>query len=387
MQAKIGSNFLGKVKDLASDGRGVISHPSGKTFFVPGVWLGEEGEFKVIGLKGRIGFAELVELSVVSKQRVNSVECEYHGHSVKSCGGCPWMFMDYKAQLSAKQKRIEQTFSRLNIITNILPIIPSEQIYSYRNRAQLKTNGKQLGFVAAKSNKIIDVKQCRILSEVNNKTIYELRQTLPNSIWQPSKRNQWTTIDIDETVKLNNVAINQRLPFIQANTCQNNIMKKWLLNKLDLCDRKEKIVELFCGSGNFTMAIANMGFENIVAAEVVDSAVAHLNKALISNDFNNVDAFVVDLFDEKAFKKFVGEHKDAEILVLDPPRDGLKCNTGLFSKKNKLRRVFYISCDLATLFRDVQLFVEQGFKVTEIQPLDMFPHTPHIESMVALEVS
>ena len=71
--------------------------------------------------------------------------------------------------------------------------------------------------------------------------------------------------------------------------------------------------------------------------------------------------------------------------MLDPPRDGLKIKGKLFDKKRGIKTVLYISCDLATLTRDVKFMQEQGFKIKEVQPVDMFPQTPHIEVLVHLQ--
>jgi len=72
--------------------------------------------------------------------------------------------------------------------------------------------------------------------------------------------------------------------------------------------------------------------------------------------------------------------------VLDPPRDGLKNKTGLITKRQRFENILYVSCNLATLVRDLEHFGEQGYKVEEVQPLDMAPHTPHVEFLTHLRL-
>ena len=337
MNHLVGTKFVGKIKDLTSDGRGVVTHPSGKTLFVSGVWPQEEGEFKVTGLKGRIGFAEVVDLTVKSHDRKESIPCRFHGQSRNSCGGCSWMYMAYDAQLSAKQARVESTFARLNQKVNINPIIPSEELFHYRNRAQLKTDGQKLGFVAPHSNNIVDVDHCVVLSEINNQTLSEIRKTLPNSAWRPHRKHPWTTLDIDEGVNLESLSVNRRLNFQQANNAQNLSMQQWLLSQLETIDKHSKIIELFCGSGNFTLPIATLGFERIVAVEGDQNAIDLLERKKIQQNVTGITLTTMNLFDRRSCEMLFNSHRDAQLLVLDPPREGFKHMDCVLDKKSKLK--------------------------------------------------
>ena len=175
--------FSGQVRDLATDGRGVVLHPSGRAVFVDGVWVDEVGEFRITEIKGRSAFAEIVALTETSPQRVSPV-CSHHGFGANTCGGCPWQFMDYAAQLQAKQQRVENGLKRLNIGNRVQNIWPSPRTEGYRNRAQFKTDGKKLGFLAAHSRQITEVIDCPILSDKNRHTLADMRKTLPNTAWR-----------------------------------------------------------------------------------------------------------------------------------------------------------------------------------------------------------
>lgn len=385
--AEINDIFLGEVRDLASDGRGVVVHPSGRTIFVDGVWVGEKGEFKITELKGRVGFANVVDIHNASPQRVTPV-CEHHGFGKNTCGGCPWQFMEYSAQLAAKQLRVLNELTRLNTRDKIRDIWSSSAVVGYRNRAQLKTDGTKLGFLAAHSRHITDVKDCVILSDKNRQTLSDIRETMPNSAWRVSskdfKKQAWTSVDIDESIDISNVSVNQRLPFQQGNSEQNQQMRGWLTTKLQEISvqlpKGMNVLELFCGAGNFTEIIAQAKHTQILAVESVSAALTSLN----AKKLTNVRTYETNLFLETAFEKIYNQQRDFDVLVLDPPRDGLKNKKDLLPKKSKIKHILYISCDLATFSRDLAYFQENKFKVIEVQPLDQFPHTPHVELMAYL---
>ena len=290
------------------------------------------------------------------------------------------MFVDYAAQLEAKQRRVVNSFNKLIDPALIKPIYPSSEEFGYRNRAQVKTDGKILGFVAAQSNSLVSVEECKVLNAGAAKVFKTLKKMLPNSAWQPRRKNTWTTLDFDDSVQLADIGINRRLPFRQANDQQNHAIKTWLTNKLDAFDKSCEVLELFCGSGNFTEVISMAGFDRVVALEGSELAIATLKQ----KNLPNVTAQVVDLFQEDTFASVISRHKNSHVLVLDPPRDGLKIRKNLFNKKNKLSKVLYISCDLATLVRDLSDFCQNGFDIVDVQPVDLFPQTPHIEVLVEL---
>ncbi len=371
--------FEATVRDLTSEGQAVVAAPNGCTVFVSGLWVGERARLRVTALKGRVGFAECIEIITQSLER-RSPPCKYHGSAKHQCGACPWMFVDYSAQLQAKQARVEAAMHRLSKDIQVNPIWPSDKEFGYRNRTQLKTDGEKLGFVAAKSTTLVDVDDCLILSEANQFSLKKLRKKLPEPLWRPAKKQKWTTLDLDEQTPAEGVSVNQRLGFQQANSSQNIRMQNWVEDKVREVKNKTYGLELFCGSGNFTKILSEQGFEKIVAAEGQESAVQELNDL----ELVGVEGHTINLFEESSFTSFMNTHRNANFLLLDPPRDGLKTRAGLFPKKSKLKDVIYISCDLATFARDLKVFLENKFKVRELQVVDQFPQTPHVELLCYL---
>lgn len=371
-----GETFTAVVRDLASDGRGIVTHPSGITVFVAGVWAGEEGRFRITEVKNRLATAELVELLGASGARTNP-QCPHHGFRPGDCGGCPWQFMEYSAQLAAKQARIEAAARQIRA-PQPAAIWPSPHIYGYRNRAQLKTDGEKLGYVTAGSHQLAVIEACPILTDTNRNTLKGLLQKLPNPAWRPRRKSLWTSLDLDESCNADTVQVNARMTFQQANSAQNQRMKQWLADKCAQLPTDSRALELFCGSGNFTEVLSAAGFSAIVAADVSGAAI----ESLAQRQLPGVAVLACDLFEPDNYSRLFRQHSEFQILVLDPPRDGMRDLPLLLKNRPLPRDMLYISCNPATLFRDLAALQEFGYRIEEIQPLDQAPHTPHIEVLV-----
>ncbi len=373
----VGSIFSGKIRDLSVKGYGVVDHPDGLVFFVQGTWPGDEGEFEVIESDRRYGFAKIKKIFRKSEHRIDA-PCPHLGWERGQCGGCPWMIADYSSQLFYKKKFLDYQIKRTSLKYTdftVHPIWGSEKIYGYRNRAQLKTDGNQVGFVSSQSRDIAPINDCIILSEKNRTTLQNARQSLPNARWQPTGDHIWNFFEIDEDVSFENIQINKRRPFLQGNSQQNLRMRDWLRDQLSRQDREQSVLELFCGSGNFTEVIASLGFKKIIATEISEQAVA----ALQERKLPNVEAVAVNLESQKSFSKIRAHAQNPEILVLDPPRTGFEDLARLTAECLSLKAIYYISCDVLTYLRDVKKLEAHGWKIKEIQPLDQFPHTTHLE--------
>lgn len=368
--------FKALVKNLTIKGLGVVDHPDGKVFFVEGVFPGEEGEFLPLKEEKNYGFARLVKLLKPSAERVDPF-CPLHGFAKGYCHGCPWMGLTYVEQVAQKQALLKQQLARaglLEVDTEQLPFCAAPEPRAYRNRAQFKTDGIKLGFVSDEGGKeIVDIPSCPILTEKMQQQLVALRQKLPCSAWKSSKGAQWNFIDVEET---GSFPLNERAPFRQGNNAQNQAMQDWvkaqLLKREDSCE----VLELFCGSGNFTeVLVGSPAVERVTALEASKEAIATLkNKKL-----NKCKAYAVDLFDDAFLHKLKRWVVEPKLLLLDPPRAGFKgigsCVEGLPS----LEQILYISCDLATFIADALQLKKRGWLLKSVQGVDLFPQTPHIE--------
>ncbi|WP_439100409.1 class I SAM-dependent RNA methyltransferase [Congregibacter sp.] len=374
-----GHRFDGSVRDVNSEGQGVVAHPQGRIFFVPGVWPGETGVFEVTSLKGRMGFAKLLSLGEASPRR-RPPPCPHHGFASGSCGGCPWLFMDYAEQLARKEQSVTKMLQPLNEALTVAEIWASPAELGYRNRGQFKTDGQRLGFVAANSREIAEVHDCLVLNDKNRQTLKDLRAQLPNSPWRPDRAKAWTTLDIDDHITATEVSAHQRRPFRQGNSAQNQRMRTWLKDRLLEAGSLDHVLELFAGSGNFTEVLVEVGCQNIVAVDSFQPAIERLNKRALSG----VTGLSCDLDRSATAAQLHKPLSSAALLLLDPPRDGLKNIGDYLASAKELRTIIYISCDLATLTRDLKVAMTHDFELQEIQPLDLFPQTPHVETLTVL---
>ena len=368
--------FEGRVRDLTSDGRGVVSHPDGRTFFVPGVWLDEVAEIRVVGRQGKVGLGQVITLKKADPQR-REAPCRHHGDSSDHCGGCPWMFMPYEAQSAAKVRRLKSTTEGLgDSSTQLDALLAAPEELGYRNRAQLKTDGSKLGYVAAGTRTLIDVTACPILSASNRETLARLRKQLPNPTWRARKQD-WQTIDLDDN--LEEPSLNKRLPFRQGNSQQNAVMREWLAQTIASISPDAPVLELFAGSGNFTEVLATH-FKTVVAVEGDQQALPQLSN--VAPD--RIQAHALNLFSLPAVEAWISEQEGIRALVLDPPREGLKVRAPFLDALTELETVIYVACDIATWARDCKDFLAKGFRLARVTPLDLFPQTPHLEVLSVL---
>jgi 23S rRNA (uracil1939-C5)-methyltransferase len=386
-----GREFVGTVRDVATNGKAVIEHSSGIAVFIPGAWVGEEIRYQIHTVKKRYALGEIIDVLRPSASRVTP-PCLYFSAS-PGCGGCSWQFIDYLAQLAMKHLWVVRSFARLGCY-QIASVQASDAIYGYRNRAEFKSDGNKLGYLSAQSNTLIDIASCPIVNNTVAIHLMDLRSQLPNAQWDSrSKATQsknsvsrsrhqvnkvvppLTLLAVDDDLpRHGDFLINKRRPFKQANTGQNDFLRNWLSSVISTQKKTVKVLELFCGSGNFTRVIAAAGFDSIIACEISPQALQCLSAARLER----VTALEVDLFSADALRRLCHQQRDAKILVVDPPRDGLVCIEPLLEHPG-FQLIAYISCDLATCVRDIEHFLGAGYSVDSVLPVDMFPHTPHIE--------
>jgi 23S rRNA (uracil1939-C5)-methyltransferase len=285
------------------------------------------------------------------------------------------MFVDYPTQLEQKQVRLSKVFERITGNAASCSMLGASQTLSYRNRAQFKSDGVKLGYVAQGSHEIVDVTHCPVLNVTNQGHLSALRQSLPNRGWRPNRNRQWTTIDIDD--ERGTPLVNQRQAFRQGNSEQNEQLRAWLRSRLANLSRPNAVFELFCGSGNLTEVIAKQLDVPIIAIEGDEMSL----EALSARNLSNVQAARVNLFSQHSISDNMPESQPGSGVVLDPPRDGLKEREALKPWFARADWVVYVSCDLATWERDAAFLQSCGLDLDEATGLDMFPQTPHIETL------
>jgi 23S rRNA (uracil1939-C5)-methyltransferase len=390
------SRFNSTVEALAFGGRGIALNTEKKVFFIEGVWPGDQGIFEIIVEKKNYGQARLVELLKPSPERRSVIPCRYQGEGAASCGGCSWMIAEYPAQIRAKMSWVKELCEKNNLFSNpnfqLLPILESENEWSYRNRAQFKTDGKKVGFLAKGSHQIIDIEKCEILNSKMQKVLDSLRRELPHKEWTPRPPYSFRFLDVDDDLNFDGqdqiaelYELDQRRPFKQGNTLQNLKMRDWLMSELKglrLSSQKTEAADLFCGAGNFTEILVESNcFEKVFAVEIASQSL----QILAEKNIKNLEIVEGDLFQAKSVDKLCQRLSKVEILILDPPREGWILLDQLVQKLPMLKKIIYISCDAQTFFRDYRRIEKLGFMALKIQPIDLFPQTPHLELISVIQ--
>lgn len=172
------------------------------------------------------------------------------------------------------------------------------------------------------------------------------------------------------------------LSFYQVNPQQTERLYQAAIDNAEL-DGSQTVIDAYCGIGTISLAVAKHA-KQVYGVEIVPAAIADAKKNAQNNEITNAE-FVVGKAEEQ-FAKWQAEGLKPDVVIVDPPRKGLAESLIEATGKMAPKKVIYVSCNPATLVRDIQRFAEQGYHVTKpIQPVDQFPQTTHVESVTVLE--
>jgi 23S rRNA (uracil1939-C5)-methyltransferase len=396
--------------DMAHGGSALGRH-EGKVIFVPYALPGERVRVEIVEDHDRYAHARLVEILEPSPDRT-SPACTYCGP--QGCGGCQWQHIRYEAQLRYKTEIVADQLTRIGRFTDpvVHPTLPDPTGWAYRNRARLRpAPGGGLGFLSGASDRVVPVEACPILHPLLAELYDSLDLDVPGMealtlragvntgdrmlIFEMEDEEEAPALVTDipvscvlllpENVYVNLVGRNyieeivagytfriSAPSFFQANTGQAEELVRLVLEYLEP-KGNETVVDGYAGVGLFTLPLADRtGL--VMAVELEPSAATDLleNTAEVQNvDVieGPVDAFLADL------------DEPVDAVVVDPPRTGLEREAVKALVDARPERVIYVSCDPATLARDGQQLAKAGYRLVEVQPVDMFPQTYHIETV------
>ncbi|MFH1654728.1 MAG: class I SAM-dependent RNA methyltransferase [Pseudomonadota bacterium] len=345
-----------KIEKLVHGGSG-SALLDGKMVFVPYAVPGDEVEIEIVASHRGYDEAKIVKIVKPSDDRVEP-ECPVFGR----CGGCQWQHISYDAQAYWKEKIVREALVRIGKIPdpNVLKIIPSTDQWHYRNRVQLHVDREgRVGFYAPKSQDVVEFDECLIAATEINEKLSELKPSLRG-------RDRGISIEIEE----------RGGSFSQINSAQNERLKGLLCDWLRDVPH-ENVVELYAGNGNFSFELSKIA-KQLLATDVDRKAIDHAKKRAKEEGIENLKFLSAD-----ARKSLNLLKEPTDCLVLDPPRKG--CQDILEDiVRREPRAIIYVSCEPATLARDLKHLLEAGYKLEKVQPIDMFPQTFHIESVSLL---
>ncbi len=419
-----------QVERLDHHGAG-IAYLNKKPLFIEGALPGEEVLTQLVEEKSKFARGKLIKILQPSDKRVEPFCPHYH-----ECGGCDLQHLDYDQQLTHKQQTLRQLMRKFagSDIELDAPVLGEPLGYRRRARVSLfvdkKTRQLHFGFRKKQSKQIAQVTDCPVLAPQLNVLLPEIYAELQKfkkpeqlghvelvlgdnspcitlrhmskladaeveALVELAKRHKASLYLMPQTDQLD--LVEGEIPFyqeagvtvpftpnnfIQVNQAVNQKMVAQAIEWLDP-QQNDRVLDLFCGLGNFSLPLAKL-VKQVVGVEGVAEMVEKATNNASLNQINNAQFYHANL--ELDFEGQTWAAGKFDKILLDPARAGA---SGIVDQVSALGagRVVYVSCNPATLARDSQSLIEQGYQLTKLGMLDMFPHTSHLESMALFEKS
>ncbi|QBZ84262.1 23S rRNA (uracil(1939)-C(5))-methyltransferase RlmD [Hydrogenovibrio crunogenus] len=384
-----------KIETLSHDGRGV-GRLNGKAIFVEEAVPGDVVEVRITDRQPSYEEAEIVRLMEPSEERVEAF-CPHYD----TCGGCQLQHLSIDGQRKWKASHFYTALSKaLNMKACQIDPPLTGQDYAYRRRARLvlgknKTDKEaRFGFRAKGSNDIVDIEQCPLLTPALNEALKQKRMTvLPDasrslkeiSVVEADNGIFWsdqsTTGSTSPCYHINGLKLDfPAQGFVQVNAEINEQMVNKALEWLDL-NKDQRVLDLFCGVGNFTLPIAQQ-VKEVIGIEGEADLVQMAQRNATNMYCEQATFYQADLFKDVSPQNWFRKQKYDRVL-LDPGRQGAyQLCKGLGHLKAD--KIVYVSCNASTLIRDIKELEKQGYQLKKAIMVDMFPHTSHTEVMVQL---
>jgi 23S rRNA (uracil1939-C5)-methyltransferase len=454
------------VTGYAAEGKS-LARVEGKVIFIQGAVPGDIADVLITKNKKDWAEGNAVKINQYSSERVTPF-CIHFG----ICGGCKWQMLPYQKQLEYKEQEVRDVFKRIGKLHDalVLPIIGADDTIHYRNKLEFTFSNKkyltadefkELGdddwpggafgyHVPRLYDKIIDIKECWLMDDLNN--------VIRNSLRKFSEKNNYTYYDIKEhkgwlrnliirycttgELMMNlvfgyddkkerqnicnflleeipqistlvytinpkwNDSLNDVTPcvvygkgyliekledfnfkispksFFQTNTKQAEKLYK-VVREFAALNGNETVYDLYCGTGSIGIFLSNHA-KKVIGVDVIEDAVNDAKENARLNQVDHASFFSGDVI-EICNDSFFELHGRPDVVIVDPPRAGL--HNKLTDKLLEISspKIVYVSCNVATQARDLQLLSEK-YLIEKLQPVDMFPHTHHIECVALLKL-
>ncbi|HYY96260.1 MAG TPA: class I SAM-dependent RNA methyltransferase [Pyrinomonadaceae bacterium] len=383
-----------------------LAHARGQTIFVALAAPGDRARVRVESVRARLAFASITEILQPSPARVEP-PCPYFGR----CGGCDFQQLSYEAQLSAKVEIIRDCLRR---VAHTEPpaeieVVPSPEVWRYRARARWQHDPlrKLLGYYERGTHRVVDVAECPVAAPAVEERLSRLRQALREGRL-PEDAHEFEAVEGDRGVSLAppfepedegeqaRTIAGERYRFGAGCFFQINhaLLEPLVREGLGVAEGKaaggvagDTALDLYSGVGLFTLPLARR-FARVVAVEAnaaaADYARRNLADAALTNARVETDAVGNWLKENAQGPESAQPLRHVDFVLLDPPRAGADADAVRAIIALTPRHISYVSCDPATLARDLRAFTEAGYRLASVRAFDMFPQTHHVETVVHL---
>ncbi|HYJ88727.1 MAG TPA: class I SAM-dependent RNA methyltransferase [Pyrinomonadaceae bacterium] len=391
-QKPLTETFEVEIERLLPGGVG-LAHAGSLTLFVALAAPADLVRVKVDRVQGKVGFASIVEIVRPSPVRVEP-PCPYFG----LCGGCDFQQLTYEAQLEAKVEIIRDCLHRIARIDGPLdiPIQGSPKEWHYRARAmwQVDASTRKLGYFVRGSRDVCDVEYCAVLIPPLQDTLEKVRAEINTAASTPHRR------DIEVVAGDDGISLSPAIAGFQTREVMRvvgdeiyhfNAEAFFQINHELLAplvaeavgeDTGRIAIDLYCGVGLFTLPLARR-FQEVIAVESNKLATRFARRNVDSAGLQNTEVVTLDVGEWlPSYRSF----EPIDVLLLDPPRTGAENRviSGIIGLRPD--RIVYVSCDPATLARDLKKLMAAGYSLDKIKAFDMFPQTHHVETVVHLSL-
>lgn len=328
----------------------------------------------------------------------------------KKCGGCFYQDVSYDQELHLKEENLKTVLKDIKEITEDLydSVVASPKPYHYRSRLDLKLqrtkkNGILVGFTPHSRRGIVPIDYCYIAEESIADFIKDLKLQAIDRLPQKyrlanlvvktddSKRVVWggigrrsTRLDQEDYlwIEINGKKVFYSLDtFFQANLSILPLLINYI-RSLDIWEHSSTLYDLYGGVGLFGVSLYDLVDDVVLIEESKNS----IKLAQFNSQYNKCKNFsIIEGKVEDKLQNMIRENELHKIAIIDPPRSGLSESVVNFLSSKKLfSHILYLSCNPEALARDLDVFVNAGWKINKIKPFDFFPKTKHLETLVLL---
>ena len=389
-----------------------LAHADGQTVMVALAAPGDRLRVRIERVKGSVTFASIEEIIEPSPDRIEP-PCPYFGR----CGSCDFQQMNYEAQLAAKKEIVRDCLHRIaKIDVPDFQIVAAPNQWHYRSRAQWQydAQAKRLGYFESGSRRVCDVAECAVLVPELQLTLEHLRAEMADDLLADDARYFRAIAGDDSAVVAAGFERSHRLaprpPPAHDNSAsveeasrevtrtiagetyrlgaesffQTNVdLLPQLIGEAIGKEHGDTAIELYCGVGLFTVPLARR-FKDVSAVEDDAEAAEFARQNLAHADLSNAEVEKSDVGNWLASNEHNPRFTSLDFVLLDPPRAGAESRVISGILKLRPKRLCYVSCDPATLARDLRKIIAGGYSLDSILAFDMFPQTHHVETVVHL---